>query len=130
MRRFLPFAMTAALVTGGAVAAVRGPFASLEPGRWQVSRSATGAQAVGQCIHDVSALAQWEHRTRQCRRTIVSQSARELVVRYTCGAGDFGQARLTTLTPRSLKIETQGIHSGEPFSYELFARKSGACPKY
>lgn len=100
MRRFLPLAMTAALAAGGAVAAVRGPLASLEPGRWQVSRSATGANPVSLCVHDFAALAQWEHRTRQCRRTIVSQTASELVVRYTCGGGDFGQAKLTTLTPQ------------------------------
>lgn len=130
MRHLLPLAILAGLATGGAAAAVRGPLASLEPGRWQISRSATGAHAVSQCVRDFAALAQWEHRTRQCRRTVVSQTSSELVVRYTCGGGDFGQAKLTTLTPRSLKIETQGIQSGEPFNTEYFARKSGACARH
>lgn len=130
MRRFLSLFAVATLAAGGATAALRGPLATLEPGQWSVSRSATGTKAVSLCVHDFAALAQWEHRARQCTRTIVSQKDRELVVRYTCPGGDFGQAKLTTLTPRSLKIETQGIHSGEPFNYELFARKSGACTSH
>ena len=127
MRRFLPLLIVGTLASAGALAAVAGPLSSLEPGLWSVSRSATGSHAVNECVHDFAALGQWEHRTSSCTRSIISRSDSETVVRYTCQGGDFGQAKLTALTPRSLKVETQGIHSGEPFHYELFARKSGAC---
>lgn len=127
MRRFLPLLLACSLAAGAGAAAVRGPLASLEPGRWSVSRSATGSQPANVCVSDFAQLAQWEHRGQQCRRTFVSSAGSDSVVRYNCSGGDFGQARMTVLTPRSLSIETQGIHSGLPFHYELFARKSGAC---
>ena len=118
------------MLGGGALAAVHGPLAQLEPGQWSISRSAAGDAAVSQCVHDFTALTRWEHRGRQCSSTIVSQSGSETVVRYTCGAGEFGQATLTTITPRSLKLDLQGIRGGEPFHTELFARKSGTCARH
>jgi len=127
MRRFFALSVACSLVAGGALAAVAGPLSSLEPGLWSVSRSATGSRPVELCVTDFVELSQWEHRGRSCSRSIISQSARESVVGYTCPGGEFGQARLTALTPRSLKIETQGIHAGEPFNYALFARKTGTC---
>ena len=127
LRRFLLLCLGSSLVADGAIAAAGGPLSSLEPGLWSVSRSANGSGAAKLCVKDFLALGQWEHRGRSCSRSIISQNAREIVVSYTCPGGEFGQARLTALTPRSLKIETQGIRAGEPFHYALFARKSGAC---
>jgi hypothetical protein len=127
MCRFSALFLACSLLAGGALAAVTGPLASLEPGLWSVSRSATGNRAVTLCVRDFVELSQWEHRGRSCSRSIISQTASETVVGYTCPGGEFGQARLTALTPRSLKIETQGIRAGEPFHYALFARKSGTC---
>ncbi|URD61975.1 hypothetical protein M8312_05565 [Sphingomonas sp. KRR8] len=127
MRSFLPLLIGGLVASGTTFAALAGPLSSLEPGLWSVSRSATGSHAVNLCVKDFAALGQWEHRGSTCSRSIISQTGSDTVVRYSCPGGDFGQAKLTTLTPRSLRVETQGIHSGEPFHYELFARKSGTC---
>jgi hypothetical protein len=96
-------------------------------GRWEVSRSAQGIGGVRVCAPDPAALAQWEHRGGPCTRVVLSDSGSEMVVHYTCPAGDFGRSKLTVLTPRSLRIETQGIHRGEPFFYHLHARRVGDC---
>ena len=96
-------------------------------GLWEVSRSATGRDPVRQCVADPVVLAQFEHRGSPCTRVVLSDRAGEMVVHYTCPAGEFGRTKLTVLTPRSLRIETQGIHGGLPFSYQLHARRVGNC---
>lgn len=112
------------------VAALAAPPAALRgvaSGMWEVSRSADGSGAVRQCVADPSGLAQWEHRGSACTRVILSDKGTEAVIHYTCPAGDFGRSRLKVITPRTLRIETQGIHSGEPFFYNLHARRVGNC---
>jgi hypothetical protein len=32
------------------------------------------------------------------------------------------------LTPRTLRVATQGIAAGAPFNYVLHARRTGNCP--
>ena len=124
--------LTARLVClgfAGAVLVAAAPLAlrSVEPGQWQVSRSATGQGAVPVCLRDIVTLAQYEHRGEACTRVILSDKPTELLVHYTCPAGDFGRTKMTVLTPRSLRLETQGIHRGEPFFYQLHARRIGDC---
>jgi hypothetical protein len=48
-------------------------------------------------------------------------------VHYTCSGGGFGQTTIGLLTPRSLRIETQGISKNAPFHYVLQARRMGDC---
>jgi hypothetical protein len=96
-------------------------------GLWEVSRSATGANAERKCVPAASVLAQWEHRQGQCTRTVVASTATEAVISYTCAGGGFGQSKLKVITPRTLRIETQGISDGLPFSYTLHARRVGDC---
>ena len=48
---------------------------------------------------------------------------------YSCGGAGFGHSEITVLTPRSLRIETQGISDGLPFNYVLQARRVDDCPK-
>ena len=112
-----------ALLAAAAPLALRG----VEPGQWQVSRSATGQGAVGVCLRDVVALAQFEHRGQACSRTILSDKPGETVVQYSCAAGDFGRTEMTVITPRALRLQTQGIHNGVPFAYQLHARRIGDC---
>lgn len=116
----VPLAAAAAVVQSGSLGQVSG-------GMWEVSRSASGANPVRQCIANPAALAQWEHRGRPCTRVILSDKRGETIIHYTCPAGDFGRSSLTVLTPRSLRIETQGIHGGEPFYYKLYARRVSDC---
>jgi hypothetical protein len=131
MTRWKPLlALSAAIGGASAAAALAAPPAALRSisgGVWEVSRSATGNGAVRECVAEPAALSQWEHRGMACTRVILSDKPGELLIHYTCPAGDFGRAKMTVITPRTLRIETQGIHSGEPFFYNLHARRVGDC---
>lgn len=103
------------------------PHAMIGPGQWQVGKTAGGA---GEkiCLNDPALLMQWEHRTRQCSRNILTSSIDRAEVQYSCAGGDFGTSRVEVLTPRSVKVNTQGISGGLPFGYVIHARRVGACP--
>ncbi|HVF84021.1 MAG TPA: hypothetical protein VM913_07615 [Sphingomicrobium sp.] len=122
----LIFILTAAFAAAAPAAA---PVAlnGVVGGQWEVGRSANGVGGTKVCVPDVATLAQWEHRGVACTRVVLSDRANEVVIHYTCPAGDFGRSRMTVVTPRSLRIETQGIHEGEPFFYNLHARRTGTC---
>lgn len=96
-------------------------------GLWDVSRSAIGANPTRVCLPAAAVLAQWEHRSSQCTRVVISSTAVESVIQYTCVGGGFGQAKVRVITPRTLRIETQGISGGYPFNYVLHARRVGSC---
>lgn len=125
-RFLMPFgAGMGALVLG---AATLPPVIADSAGLWEVSRSATGTNAERRCVPSATVLAQWEHRKTQCTRTILSATATEAVINYTCPGGGFGRSHLRVITPRTLRIETQGISDGFPFNYVLHARRVGECP--
>ena len=46
---------------------------------------------------------------------------------YSCAGGGFGQSKVEQITPRSLRIETQGISRDAPFHYVVQARRVGNC---
>jgi hypothetical protein len=97
---------------------------------WEVSGAPGLKSPARLCVADPSVLAQFEHRGRQCTRVVVSDSAPTAVIRYTCVAGGFGESRLTLITPRSIRIETQGISDQLPFNYVVQARRVGECPAF
>jgi hypothetical protein len=104
-------------------------FAQAQPGLWEIS-GAPGARApVRQCVADLAALARFEHRASVCTARIVADSASSAHVEYSCGGAGFGQSQVELLTPRSLRISTQGISGGLPFNYVLQARRVDDCPK-
>lgn len=124
--RFLmaPGSVVGALMLG---AAALPPTIAESGGLWEVSRSATGAGAERLCLPQATVLAQWEHRRGHCTRVVVSSTATEAIIHYTCPAGEFGQSKMKVITPRTLRIETQGISGGYPFNYVLHARRVGDC---
>jgi hypothetical protein len=99
-------------------------------GLWEVSRSATGARPTKLCVPAAAIFAQWEHRRARCKRDVISASESGAVISYTCPSGDFGRSQVRVITPRTLRIETQGISSGFPFNYVLHARRLGDCPAH
>ena len=116
-------------VSAGAVAAVTVPRA-LSPavgGLWEVSRSASGHNPTRICVASPDLLAQFEHRQQRCTRTVVSDSGSETLISYNCPQGGFGQSKMTLITPRTLRIDTQGISDNLPFHYQLHARRIGEC---
>ena len=96
-------------------------------GLWEVSPSATGHNPTRVCVPSPEVLAQYEHRQARCTRVVISDKGTETVIHYTCADGGFGQSKVTLLTPRSLRIDTQGISGNLPFHYQLHARRVGEC---
>lgn len=113
------FALLGAVRNGG--------ISSAEPGIWDVSLSATGAHPQRVCVADPAFLAQWESRSASCTREKIAEHANLVTFQYRCAGGDFGRSDVTLLTPRSLRIATQGISGGLPFGYQLYARHVGSC---
>jgi len=133
MGRFAPLllglALPAALAAAAPAADQPSVLAQATGGLWELD-GVPGAQApVKQCVADVAALAQFEHRARTCTHSVISDSAGTAVVQYSCGAAGFGRSEVHLITPRSLKISTQGISDSLPFNYVLQARRVGDCSK-
>ena len=104
-------------------------FTQTQPGLWEMS-GAPGLKAPGrQCIADVQVLARFEHRAKSCTSRVIKQRGSTAHVEYSCGAAGFGHSEVTALTPRSLRIATQGISDGLPFNYVVQARRVGDCSK-
>jgi hypothetical protein len=96
-------------------------------GLWELSTRADGHGATRMCVRSPELLAQYEHRQRRCERTVVSDRGAEAIISYTCAEGGFGRSQVTLLTPRTLRIDTQGISNNLPFHYQLHARRIGDC---
>lgn len=119
-------AAAAALALAGA--ASPSFFAQTQPGLWEIERN--GSKPKRLCLADSGALAQFEHRNAICTRTVIRDSQSEAMVDYSCRGGGFGQTRMTLLTPRSIRVETQGISGNSPFHYTFQARRIGSCPAH
>ena len=94
-------------------------------GLWEVS-GVSGAAPVRQCMA-VRTVTQFEHRGEACPRAVISQNGDTTIFQYNCPSGGFGRSEVTVITPRSLRIDTQGISGGLPFHYVLQARRIGEC---
>lgn len=123
-RLALIFAAATALVAAGLPRALAGAAGGL----WEVGRSADGKGAERLCLPDPSMLAQWEHRAARCTRIVISDQGTHAKFHYTCINGGFGDSEMTLLTPRTLRVNTQGISDNYPFGYTLHARRVGDCP--
>jgi len=116
----------AGLVLLALTAAVRpGVFAQAAPGLWEVSRSDGGRRNI--CIADTVVLAQYEHLKGRCTREVIRDQGRLAEISYSCPGGGFGSSKVEQITPRALRVETQGISAGAPFHYVLQARRIGSC---
>jgi hypothetical protein len=103
-------------------------FNKTQGGLWQVDRA--GEKPLQLCLANTAELALFEHRKGGCTPTVIRDSGSLATIRYTCAGGDFGQSDLTLLTPRSLRIATQGISANAPFNYVLQAHRVGDCPAH
>jgi hypothetical protein len=103
--------------------------AQTQPGVWEIS-GAPGAKApIRQCVGDVASLARFEHRSNQCTAKVLKDDGSSVAIDYSCGGAGFGHSEIDVITPRSLRISTQGISKGLPFNYVLQARRIDDCPK-
>lgn len=117
------------LVSAGAVAASSGPsiLAGAKPGLWEISGGPTGRTGQRVCLADVTRIAQLQHRVQRCDQHVVRNSAGLAEVHYSCAGGNFGQSKISLITPRSFRVETQGIADNAPFHYVVQARRLGEC---
>ena len=97
------------------------------PGLWELSGMPNAGTAYRQCVANTAALASVEHRGHNCTQVVIKDQPRWTEIHYTCTNGGFGRSKLTVLTPRSLRIETQGISANFPFNYTIQARRIGNC---
>jgi hypothetical protein len=128
MRRLTILAAACSLSTAGIALAIPAALAKVAAGQWEVSGAPGARQPVLLCVSDVLALAQFEHRGRNCSRSVVSDKGASTLINYSCGSDDFGESQIDVVTPRSLRISTQGISAQLPFNYVLQARRVGDCP--
>jgi hypothetical protein len=132
MGRRLTLACIAAAVAAVPVliAAGRPPaLAQTQPGLWEISGAPGTRLPIRQCVSDMAALARFEHRARSCTANVVSDDGTSAAIDYSCGGAGFGHSQIDVLTPRSLRISTQGISDGLPFNYVLQARRVDDCLK-
>ena len=132
MARSANFMLTAgAVVAALALVAAARPLALAEaqPGLWEIS-GAPGARApLRQCVADVAVLARFEHRSSNCTAKVLRDERSSTLIDYSCGGAGFGHSQIDVITPRALRISTQGISGGLPFNYVLQARRVDDCPK-
>ena len=120
--------MAAVLLLGAATRPAA--LAPTSPGLWQIDGVPNSGTAVRQCLADTAALAHIEHRGHNCTQLMIRDSPSSTEIHYTCANGGFGRSKLTLITPRSLRIETQGISANYPFNYVVQARRIGNCPAH
>ena len=94
-------------------------------GLWEVMGQGRSPARI--CVADTALLAQWEHRQASCTRVVIRDTPTWAEIHYTCSGGGFGRSKVTLITPRSLRIETQGIAGQTPFNYVVQARRVGGC---
>ncbi|MGN6848079.1 MAG: DUF3617 domain-containing protein [Sphingomicrobium sp.] len=103
--------------------------ADTQPGLWEISGAPGARTPLRQCVRDIAALARFEHRSNLCTAKVLKDGHSSTVIDYSCGAAGFGHSEIDVITPRALRISTQGISDGLPFNYVLQARRIDDCPK-
>jgi hypothetical protein len=121
---FVKTCTVCAVAIAGAAAAPS-VLAGVDGGLWEVSRS--GKAPVRVCVAAAAKLAQFEHRNASCTRDLIRESGDSAEIHYSCQSGDFGRSEITVLTPRSVRVQTQGISANAPFKYVFQARRVGEC---
>ena len=130
MRRMTaPLLMLVALAATSALAATRpSALAQAKPGQWELSGLPSSKAPVRSCVADLKQLLTLEHRSGRCKETVLSDDGTQMKVQFSCPGGGFGTTSVRVITPRSLRIETQGIASKSPYGYLVQARRIGECP--
>jgi hypothetical protein len=131
MPRKLPLLIVAGAAAWLAPAIAQQPnaLAQTQPGLWEVSGIPGTKAPIRQCIANVALLARFEHRSNNCRAKVLKSDGTHESIEYSCPGAGFGHSDIDVLTPRSLRINTQGISYGLPFGYVLQARRVDDCPK-
>jgi hypothetical protein len=132
MTRAIPLMLAGGGIAAALVlmaAAQPSALAQTQPGLWEISGVPGAGAPVRLCVGDIASLAKFEHRSKACTSRVLKDSDGSIAIDYTCGAAGFGHSQIDVITPRSLRISTQGISDGLPFNYVLQVRRIDDCPK-
>jgi hypothetical protein len=116
------------MLAAGYAAAQGGGLAALgriERGEWQLRAPDGATRSI--CVTDPQALLQLRHPGTSCSRFVVENGANGGRITYSCPGVGNGDTRITVETPRLIRLETQGISRGLPFTEEYEGRRTGAC---
>ena len=116
-----------AIASAGAAAQRLNVLGESPPGLWELTGAPGARGKVRECVANLATLAQYEHRGRTCKATTLSDSGKAAVIHYTCAGSDFGRTAIKVITPRNLKLDSQGISDGLPFAFTIEARRVGEC---
>lgn len=103
--------------------------AQVQPGLWEISGAPGAHIPIRRCVGDIASLARFEHRSSSCTSRVLKDAGSSTEIDYSCAGAGFGHSQIDVLTPRSLRISTQGISGGLPFNYVLQARRVDDCAK-
>lgn len=98
--------------------------AQVERGEWTLRASDGSTRAI--CVTDPRILLQLRDRSAGCTNFVVENGPNAGRITFSCPAGKT-DTRITVETPRLVRIETQGISRGLPFTEEYEGRRTGAC---
>ncbi|TFI57841.1 hypothetical protein E2493_12665 [Sphingomonas parva] len=122
--------LTGAVLAGPALAAASADIAALaglERGRWEVRDLDSGETRPALCLGDPAQLIQLEHAGASCPSEVVASASGAATVQYSCSGRGFGHTHVRVETPRLIRIETQGLNNGRPFSRRFEAKRAGRC---
>ncbi len=100
---------------------------AIAPGNWSLREPGTAAPARESCVSDTAAFLRLRLRNAQCSRFVIENSPAMATVHYTCPGSGHVRTTIRVDTPRVLRIESEGMIDGMPFSDTLEARRLGAC---
>ena len=120
---------TAGIAAALALAAAGGAsvLAAVQPGLWEITGAPGARGPLRECIADITSLARFEHRANKCSVKVLKEGGGSIQIDYNCPGTGFGESQIDVLTPRSLRISTQGISGGLPFNYVLQAHRLDDC---
>lgn len=132
MKILRPLALAAALLAPLAAGNAAGrpdngltALAGIERGEWTLRAADGTTRSI--CITDPQVLLQLQHRGASCTRFVVEDGSSGGRVTYSCPGIGNGATRVVVETPRLIRLESQGINRGLPYSFEYEGRRTGGC---
>lgn len=101
--------------------------AGLEPGLWEFKDLGRTTPPERRCVGSLRELLQPAQPRLFCKHFVAENAEDHTAVAYDCAAHGQGRTALRVETKRLLRIDSQGVAEGRPFSLRLEARRVGAC---
>lgn len=124
-------ASTAALLTFVVSAPAQAPglalLDGLQKGEWTLKTRGSPGSGKKVCLGDPAVLLQIQHSGVDCSRYVIQDTPGSVRVSYKCGSSDHGVTTIKRESSGLVQIQSQGIKSNAPFSFNLEGRKTGAC---